>query len=136
MNPKYTRTGLIAGISGLILQIGCYALVKVIDGRAHAHLAVPPDWVAYALLGGVLVGSVLLVLAICDWAKAKGYSFFLGLLLGFMGFGGLFIIAFLPDLTSIRREEKDSEREGFLECPSCRVMIPRGETKCPICGWS
>jgi len=98
MNPKYTRTSLIAGISGLILQIACYALISSFDAKAHAHLPVPPDWVAYALMGGMLVGTVLFMLALCDFAKAKGYSGFLGLL-GSFSCVGLLIIAFLPDRT-------------------------------------
>lgn len=61
MNAKYTRTSLIVGISGLILQTGCYALVKVFAERARAHPPVPPGWAAYALLAGVLVGGILLI---------------------------------------------------------------------------
>ena len=87
------------GISGLILQVGCYVLVKVFAGRARAHLAVPPDWVGYVLMGGVVQGSVLLILALCDFAKAKGYSGFVGLLLGFCSCVGLLVLALLPDRT-------------------------------------
>jgi len=98
MNPKYTQTSLIAGVSGLSLQLGCYALANFFDAKAHAHQPVPPDWVAYALTGGMLVGTVLFMLALCDFAKAKGYSGFLGLL-GSFSCAGLLIIAFLPDRT-------------------------------------
>jgi hypothetical protein len=80
------------------LQTGCYALVDYFDTKAHAHLPLPPDWVAYALMGGMLVGTVLFMLALCDFAKAKGYSGFLGLL-GSFSCVGLLIIAFLPDRT-------------------------------------
>ena len=99
MNPKYTRTSLIVGISGIILQTGCYALAKVFAGRERDHLAVPPDWVGYVLMGGVVLGSVLLILALCDFAKAKGYSGFVGLLLGFCSCVGLLVLALLPDRT-------------------------------------
>jgi hypothetical protein len=98
MNPKYTRTSLIAGISGLALQLGCYALVDFFATKAHAHRPVPPDWVAYTLIGGMLVGTVLFILAMCDFAKAKGYSGFLGLL-GSFSCVGLLIIVILPDRT-------------------------------------
>jgi len=99
MNPKYTRTSLIVGLSGLILQTGCYALVKVFAQRARDHLAAPPDWVAYTLMVGFLAGSVLIIMAFCDFAKAKGYSGFVGVLLGFCSCLGLVILALLPDRT-------------------------------------
>jgi hypothetical protein len=98
MNPKYTQTSLIAGISGLTLQLGCYALVDFFAVKSHAHKPVPAEWVAYALMGGMLMGTVLFMLALCDFAKAKGYSGFLGLL-GSFSCLGLLIIAFLPDRT-------------------------------------
>jgi hypothetical protein len=98
MIAKYTRTGLIWGISGLILQTVCYALLKSIQPQHHAHQAVPPEWVAYALLGGVVLGTVLFILGLCDYAKAKGYSGFWGLL-GFCSWPGLVIVAILPDRT-------------------------------------
>jgi hypothetical protein len=63
------------------------------------ELGTPPDWLAYALLGGFLAGSVLIILALCDFATAKGYSGFLGLLFGFCGCVGLIICACLPDRT-------------------------------------
>jgi hypothetical protein len=99
MNPKYTRTSLITGISGLILQAGCYALVNEFAARARAHQPVPPEWVAYLLMVGILVGSALLILAFCDFARAKGYSGFIGVLLGLCSCVGLFILALLPDRT-------------------------------------
>jgi hypothetical protein len=99
MNPKYTRTSLIVGISGLILQTGSYALVKVFADRAWAHLPMPSEWVAYALVAGVLVGGILLILALCDFAKAKGYSGFVGLLLGLCSCLGLLVLVLLPDRT-------------------------------------
>lgn len=99
MNPKYTRTSLIVGISGIVLQTGCYALVKVLAARARDHLAAPPDWVAYTLRVGFLAGSVLIILALCDFAKAKGYSGFVDVLLGFCSCLGLVILALLPDRT-------------------------------------
>jgi hypothetical protein len=61
MKAQYNRTSLIVGISGLILQTGSYALVKVFAERARAHPPVPPEWVAYAPLAGVLVGGILLI---------------------------------------------------------------------------
>ncbi len=99
MNPKYTRTSLIVGISGLILQTVCYALAKTFAARARAHLPVPPEWVAYALMAGVLVGGILLILALCDFAKAKGYSGFVGILLGLCSCLGLLVLVLLPDRT-------------------------------------
>ena len=41
-----------------------------------------------------------------------------------------------PRCRGIGPEQKDSERKDFVECPSCRAMIPPGETKCPRCVWS
>jgi hypothetical protein len=98
MNPRYSRTSLIAGVSGLTLQLGCYALVDFFAAKARGHQPVPAEWVAYALIGGMLVGTVLFMVALCDFAKAKGYSGFLGLL-GSFSCAGLVIIVFLPDRT-------------------------------------
>ena len=41
-----------------------------------------------------------------------------------------------PRCRGIRPRHNESEREDFLECPSCQTMIPPGEPKCPKCGWS
>ncbi len=99
MNPKYIRTSLVTGISGLILQTACYALLKTFAARARAHIPVPPEWLVYALVVGVLAGSILLILALCDFAKAKGYSGLLGVLLGFCSCIGLLVLVLLPDRT-------------------------------------
>ena len=90
MNSKYTRSSLIGGISGVILQTGSWMLLE---------LGTPPDWLAYALMGGFLVGSVLIILTLCDFARTKGYSGFLGVLVGFSGYLSLLVCAFLPDWT-------------------------------------
>jgi hypothetical protein len=98
MIPKYTRTSLVWGISGLVLQTICYGLLKSLEVEHDTRLAAPHDWVAWALLGGLVVGTVLFILGLCDYAKAKGYSGFLGLL-GFCSWPGLVIVAILPDRT-------------------------------------
>jgi len=41
-----------------------------------------------------------------------------------------------PRCSGTRPGKKDSECKEFLECPSCKTMIPPGEPKCPRCGWS
>ena len=74
----------------VILQTGSWMLLE---------LGTPPDWLAYALMGGFLVGSVLIILALCDFARTKGYSGFLGVLVGFSGYLSLLVCAFLPDWT-------------------------------------
>ena len=76
------------GISGLILQTVCYAVFKSIEPKLHTGQAVPRDWVGYALIGGLVLGTILFILGLCDYAKAKGYSGFWGLL-GFCSWPGL-----------------------------------------------
>ena len=98
MIGKYIRTGLTWGITGVSLQTVCYILIKSLEARHETHLQAPPDWVAYLLLGGLVAGTVLYILGLCDYAKAKGYSGFLGLL-GFCSWPGLVIVAILPDQT-------------------------------------
>jgi hypothetical protein len=97
MIAKYTRASLIWGISGLVLQTLCYGLLKSLEAKHHAQ-AMPRDWVAWALLSGMVLGTILFILGLCDYAKAKGYSGFLGLL-GFCSWPGLVIVAILPDRT-------------------------------------
>ena len=98
MIGKYLRTGLTWGITGVILQTVCYLLIKSVEAQHEAHNTAPHDWVAYLLLAGLVLGTVLYILGLCDYAKAKGHSGFLGLL-GFCSWPGLVIVAILPDRT-------------------------------------
>ncbi len=104
MIPKHTRTSLVWGISGLVLQTICYGLGKWLQTHDHTPWPAPQDWVPWILIGGVAVGTVLFILGLCDYAKAKGYSGFVGLL-GFCSWPGLVIVAILPD----RTKKPDSE---------------------------
>ena len=56
MIAKYSRASLIGGSIGVVLQIGCHALIRYFRDQAHAHLATPPEWFAHigsGFLGGM-----------------------------------------------------------------------------------
>ena len=99
MIPEYNRKSLALGIPGLLLQIGCQVAINLIAAKAKAGGgAAPPAALSFALLAGMLLGTILLITGLCYYAKGKGYSGVLGLL-GLLSCLGLLILAILPDKT-------------------------------------
>ena|SRR6478609_9501745 len=98
MIAKYNRKSLILGIPGLLLQLGCMFLSNLLAANAKSGGAAPPALLALLLVFGALIGAVLLIVGLCFYAKAKGYSAVLGLL-GLLSCIGLLILAVLPDKT-------------------------------------
>ena len=91
MIAHYNRRSLTLGIPGLFLQTA-----------PIFHDAFPPhgQWV-HVLTGlMVLAGGVMLVVGLCYYALAKGYSKWLGLL-GLLSCIGLIVLACLPDRTRV-----------------------------------
>jgi hypothetical protein len=98
MIAEYNRKSLRLGVPGLLLQMGCTILIKMLAPKTRDHSGAPPEWVAYLLLAGTLAGVVLFIVGLCYYAKGKGYSGVLGLL-GLLSCLGLLILAVLPDKT-------------------------------------
>ncbi len=99
MITEYNRKSLMLGIPGIILQIACYVAASLIANQAKAHGATPADTsLIFACLGGQLLGTILLIVGLCFYSKAKGYTPVLGLL-GLFSCLGLLILAVLPDKT-------------------------------------
>lgn len=98
MIAKYNRKSLMLGIPGLLLQIGCIFTSNFIAAKAGSGGSAPPLALAGVLALGSIAGSVLLIIGLCFYAKAKGYSPVLGLL-GLLSCLGLLILAILPDKT-------------------------------------
>jgi hypothetical protein len=96
MIAKYNHKSLALGIPGLVLQIICVFSTNMLAARAKSGAPMPPEIFAWLLLAGTLVGSILLIVGLCFYAKAKGYSAVLGLL-GLLSCIGLLILAVLPD---------------------------------------
>jgi hypothetical protein len=96
MIAKYNRKSLALGIPGIILQLGCLFATNLIAAKAKSGGATPPDSLALLLAAGSLVGSLLFIIGLCYYAKAKGYSSVFGLL-GLLSCIGLLILAVLPD---------------------------------------
>jgi hypothetical protein len=96
MIAKYNRKSLVLGVPGLLLQIGCLFLSNFLAAKAKAGGSAVPESLALLLGVGMIAGAVLLVIGLCFYAKAKGYSAVLGLL-GLLSCIGLLILAVLPD---------------------------------------
>ena len=104
MIARYNRKSLAIGIPGLLLQIACTALPAFWVAYATSHGSEPPHYLVLASLPGVLIGDVLLILGLCYYSKAKGYTALLGLL-GLLSCLGLLILAVLPDKTKGQTDE-------------------------------
>ena len=100
MIAKYNRMSFFFGIPGLLLQIACVFLSNVFTTQASAG-TVPSVFLMAAFGFFEIVGGVLLIVGLCFYAKAKGYSAALGML-GLLSCLGLLIIALLPDKTKDR----------------------------------
>lgn len=98
MIAKYNRKSLMLGIPGLVLQIGCIFISNLIVAKAKSTGDVPSAAMIGACSLGSIIGSILLIVGLCYYAKAKGYSAVLGLL-GLLSCLGLLILAVLPDKT-------------------------------------
>ena len=98
MITEYKRKSLAFGIPGLVLQIGCTALVRILAPKTGDQSAASQEWITLSLAIGSLIGLLLLIVGLRHYAKAKGYSAVLGLL-GLLSLLGILILAVLPDKT-------------------------------------
>ena len=89
MIAHYNRRSLALGVPGLVFQVA-----------PILHDALPPHGEWLHVLTGLIVfaGWVMLVVGLCYYALAKGYSKWLGLL-GLLSCIGLVVLACLPDRT-------------------------------------
>ena len=94
MIPEYNSKSLAIGVPGLLMQIGG-AVARGVLIRSGTEVGPGLLW---ATVGVQLLGSVLLIIGLGYYAKAKGYSGVLGLL-GLLSCIGLIILAVLPDKT-------------------------------------
>jgi hypothetical protein len=98
MNALYNRKSLRLGIPGLIVQqawiLGLLHNGQADQGQPH------PEWIDILLvvliLGGMAVGTILLGIGLCYYAKAKGYPAAVGLV-GLLGIFGLLVLILLRD---------------------------------------
>jgi hypothetical protein len=90
MITEYKSKGFAFRISGLLL----FFCTCLIGSPIHAT---PPAWITVALLTCVLASVVLVIVGLCYYAKAKGYSAVWGVVLPLLSCIGLLILAFLPD---------------------------------------
>ena len=93
MIAKYNHKSLVLGIPGLLLQFGSVFLSNLKSGTDVLSVAL-----AWLSVFGAITGCVLLIVGLCYYAKAKGYTAVLGLL-GLLSCIGLLILAVLPDKT-------------------------------------
>ena len=77
-------------IPALVIQIGCLYASKI---------AGEPQWLSLSLAAGSLVGLILLIIGLRQFARAKGYSNAYGFL-GLLSLLGVAILAVLPDKQS------------------------------------
>jgi len=98
MIVKYSRISLCLCIPGLLLQVICIALLNRMAINALGQNSFPSPMLAIGLEGGILAGNILLIIGLSYYARAKGYTAFLGLI-GLLSCLGLLILALLPDRT-------------------------------------
>jgi hypothetical protein len=89
MNTEHKNKSMALVIPGLIILVGCLATSRI-TGEAQ--------WLALSLAAGSLAGLIPLIIGLCHYAKAKGYSNVFGLL-GLLSLLGVLIMAVLPDKT-------------------------------------
>ena len=95
MIEQYNKRSLAFGIPGLILQLGSQFLASLFQTNGGQTERAVGAVIAVPFL---LLGTVLLIIGLCYYAKAKGYSGVLGLL-GLLSCLGLIILACLKDKT-------------------------------------
>ena len=105
MIPEYNRKSLLLGIPGLLIQIGFIFLPRIAVALGADPAARLPQWAVWGMILGPLLGAVLLIIGLCYYAKAKGYSVVLGLL-GLFSCIGMLILAVLPDKTKDKTKDK------------------------------
>jgi LPXTG-motif cell wall-anchored protein len=93
MSTQHRSKSLAFGIPGLILQIGCMTLSRILAPKTGEHT----EWFAL-LAAGSLIGVLLLIVGLRHYAKAKGYGSEWGLL-GIFSLLGILILVALPDKT-------------------------------------
>jgi hypothetical protein len=98
MIAKYNRKSLIVGIPGLLLQLICLFTTNFLAASAKSGGNAPSAALVAILGWGEIAGTVLLIVGLCFYAKAKGYPAALGLL-GLLSCIGLLILALLRDKT-------------------------------------
>jgi hypothetical protein len=95
---KYSRISLFLWAPGLLLQAICIVLMDRMAINALGQNSFPSPLLAVGLEGGILVGNILLIIGLSYYARAKGYTAYLGLV-GVLSCLGLVILALLPDRT-------------------------------------
>ena len=98
MITKYSRISLFVGTPGLLLQVVCIIILNRMAINALGQNGFPSPLLAVGLEGGILAGNILLIIGLSYYAKAKGYTAYLGLV-GVLSCIGLVILALLPDKT-------------------------------------
>jgi dipeptide/tripeptide permease len=99
MIPGYARKSLVVGIPGLVIQAGCVAARNsLLIAAAQNPSASLSTGTLILLQIGTFIGSVLFIIGLCFYAKAKGYHSAWGLI-GLLSCIGLLILALFPDKT-------------------------------------
>ena len=98
MITKYNRKSLAFGCSGILLQMGWWALIIIFGQANGGHSKALPEWEAVLFGASLFTGAILWIMGLCYYAMAKGYRASLGLL-GLFSLIGLLILFVLPDKT-------------------------------------
>jgi ABC-type multidrug transport system permease subunit len=91
MTTKFTRKSLVYGVPGLLLQKG--SLLGFV-GMGYTHT--DADWLNYLLWAAYLVGTVLLIIGLCEYADNKGQNRVWGVFAG-LSLIGLVVLLCLTD---------------------------------------
>lgn len=89
MITKFNNRSVALGVIGAFLQMGGLITLALFFSDV-------PRWAGISLIGGMILGQLLIIVAGCLYAVAKGYSPVFGAF-GVLSFFGLFVLAWLPD---------------------------------------
>ncbi|HEU6449385.1 MAG TPA: hypothetical protein VFV23_13215 [Verrucomicrobiae bacterium] len=95
MIAKYSKRSLWIGLPGVLLQAACLFLPGILASPGKDSTLI---WASLGWIVGSTLGSILFMVGLGYYAKAKGYNAALGLL-GLLTCVGLLILAVLPDRT-------------------------------------
>jgi amino acid transporter len=98
MDAGLNRKSLMFGIPGIILQIVGNIAMPTVDPNNPNAADVP---MVLGCIGIMLLGTVLLIIGLSLYARAKGHSGWWGLM-GLLSIIGLIVLACLPDRLKAR----------------------------------
>lgn len=141
MDARHNRLSLIYGVSGIALQVLCVPVALIVGELTRSTYG--PFLGDLFGIGLAIIGTALLIVGLCYYARGKGQSAWFGAF-GILGIIGLIVLGLLPDRDaetkkhkSVRNSISDLPEPGGVEfqCLGCRYMLNGvSGNACPECG--